>query len=29
MIEYITNKLMNDYAGFLRGEEKSGVTIEK
>ena len=29
MIEYITNKLINDYAGFLRGEEKSGVTIEK
>ena len=29
MIEYITNKLISDYAGFLRGEEKSGVTIEK
>lgn len=29
MIEYITNKLISDYAGFLRGEEKSDVTIEK
>lgn len=29
MIEYITNKLISDYTGFLRGEEKSGVTIEK
>ena len=29
MIEYITDKQITDYANFLRGEEKSGVTIEK